>query len=407
MTINKWHLLIISLLIISLLTGCWNKRELTDIAIVAAIGIDKNPDGGLIGSFQIINPNNVAGNLQGGSGGSQAPPTTTYEATGHNLMEISRQVTKEVSREIYYGHTNIIVIGEELAKEDGLFNIMDVLDRNIEFRTSTLIVISHGVKAKDLLETITPIDNVPSRKMLKTLTIGEQKLGEISTVNVQSFIKYLITEGKEPVIPGFKIRGSQESVNKLENIQKTKPDAVIEVSGLAIFKDGKLIDWFQNEIAFSTQVLLGTVKQDYANIDWEDKKAAISYQGLKQSRKLTVEMKDGRPYVKVNLKSHGDIGEVTVPIDLNDRKVIKKIEKKVEEEYKKNIEQVIKRAKELKSDIFGFGEELYRSDPKKWKEIKHEWNEKYFPEAEVDIEVTVKIHHTGLRSFPFIKKKEK
>ena len=68
MTINKWHLLIISLLIISLLTGCWNKRELTDIAIVAAIGIDKNPDGGLIGSFQNINPNNVAGILQGGSG---------------------------------------------------------------------------------------------------------------------------------------------------------------------------------------------------------------------------------------------------------------------------------------------------------------------------------------------------
>lgn len=47
-----------------LLTSCWSKKELTDLAFVSAMGIDKTKDGRYELTFQIINPGNVAG-LQG------------------------------------------------------------------------------------------------------------------------------------------------------------------------------------------------------------------------------------------------------------------------------------------------------------------------------------------------------
>lgn len=51
---------------ICILSSCWSSKELTDLAIVAAMGIDKTKDGQYQITLQIINPGNVAGGLQGG-----------------------------------------------------------------------------------------------------------------------------------------------------------------------------------------------------------------------------------------------------------------------------------------------------------------------------------------------------
>ncbi|MEH7215319.1 Ger(x)C family spore germination protein, partial [Priestia megaterium] len=75
-----------------LLTSCWSKKELTDLAIVAAMGVDKTKDGRYHLTLQIINPGNVAGGLQGG-GGALSPPVTIYSASGDNLVEASRRAS--------------------------------------------------------------------------------------------------------------------------------------------------------------------------------------------------------------------------------------------------------------------------------------------------------------------------
>lgn len=49
-----------------LLQGCWDKRELTDLLLITAVGIDKGKDTEYELSFQIVNPINVTGALQGG-----------------------------------------------------------------------------------------------------------------------------------------------------------------------------------------------------------------------------------------------------------------------------------------------------------------------------------------------------
>ena len=67
-------------------------------------------------------------------------------------------------------------------------------------------------------------------------------------------------------------------------------------------------------------------------------------------------------------------------------------------EIKKEITLAIKQAQENKSDIFGFGDALHRSNPKAWKKMKSQWNDVYFPEVKTDISVDAFIRRSGLRN---------
>ncbi|MHB1407833.1 MAG: Ger(x)C family spore germination protein, partial [Desulfitobacteriaceae bacterium] len=51
------------------ITGCWNQRDLNKLAIVSAIGIDKDEDQGVKVTVQIVKPTvaKVGGAAKGGS----------------------------------------------------------------------------------------------------------------------------------------------------------------------------------------------------------------------------------------------------------------------------------------------------------------------------------------------------
>ncbi|PEU49991.1 spore gernimation protein KC, partial [Priestia megaterium] len=111
---RKGAFLLLLMTMMVLLTSCWSKKELTDLAIVAALGVDKTKDGRYHITLQIINPGNVAGGMQGGGGGTQSPPITIYSASGDNIVEASRRASGRISRRLYYAHTNLVVVGEKM-----------------------------------------------------------------------------------------------------------------------------------------------------------------------------------------------------------------------------------------------------------------------------------------------------
>src|SRR5690606_32623535 len=123
------------------LSGCWSKKELTDIAIISAFGIDKNDKGQYVGTIQVINPGNVTGGQQDG-GSNFGPPISVYSETGTNLIEVSRKFSTGISRRLYYAHTNLVVVGERLAREDGILQLFDAMDRDPEFRITSEVIIA-------------------------------------------------------------------------------------------------------------------------------------------------------------------------------------------------------------------------------------------------------------------------
>ncbi|MFJ7976857.1 Ger(x)C family spore germination protein [Peribacillus sp. NPDC096379] len=399
---RKWFLLFLILISTSLISGCWNAREIPDLAIVSAFGIDKNEAGKYVGTFQIINPGNLAGGLQGGGGG-QGPPITVYSSTGDNIYEVTRRLSTKSSRTLYYAHTNLLIISEDLAKKDGITNILDAFERDFEFRTTAMVVIAHRSKAEDIIKTLPPLDKVSAVNVIKTLKNTERLLGEEPTVNLQEVIHYLVSPGKEPLISGISLKGEKQDAKKVANTQgSSTPKAKLEADGIAVMKDGKLVDWLHGKTARGTGWVLNRIKSTIVNINWEKEKAAIEYTVVRQKTKVTTHTKKGQPKISIHIRAEGDIGEVRVPVNLNDPHVLRKIEIEVNKKIKKDVHDAIHRAQENKTDIFGFGEAFHRSDPKEWNKLKADWNDVTFPKLEVDVTVDAFVRRSGLRNKSYL-----
>lgn len=388
------YLLIASILFLS---GCWSHKELNELAIISAMAIDKNEKGQYVKTIQLINPSNVAGGLQGGGGG-QSPAVTVYSGTGDSVLEAHFNASTKISRELYHSHSNLIVLSEEVAQEDGIENVLDAFEREAEIRSTARLVIAHNTKAGDLLKSLTAVDKIPAEKVNGTLEFTEKSRGVNMEVTLQDVIKALTSEGKEPVISGFSMKGDIELGKKMENVKKSELDTTLEANGLAIFKDGKLIDWYQDDMAKGVIWILDKIKETDVKLDRDEKKNVIIYNVLRQKTKVSADTKNDIPTISINVRAEGDIREVRLPINLKDPKVLLELEKELEKKITTLLEETVKRTQQNKTDIFGFGEEVHRSNPKKWRELKSDWNDNYFPKIEVQVSVEAFVRRSGLRT---------
>ncbi|MGM0714624.1 MAG: hypothetical protein ACQEU9_22745 [Bacillota bacterium] len=103
---------LLCLTLVILLGGCWNRKELNDLAICVGIGIDKVKTGYSV-SVQIVDPAEVAAN----KGKPGRAPVTLFTMSGATVFEALRKMTTISPRKIYMSHTRMLILGEELARE--------------------------------------------------------------------------------------------------------------------------------------------------------------------------------------------------------------------------------------------------------------------------------------------------
>lgn len=392
--------IILIIIVLPMLSGCWNQRELTDLAFVMGLGIDKGTGKEKYDvTFQVVVPANVASGQNGGGGSGQGPPVIVYKSTGNNLTEASRKATKQIPRELYYSHTSIVIIGEELARE-GILDVLDALDRDPEFRTTTSIIIAKDRKAEDLIATLTNLDKLPMNKYTKTLEATEAMLGENIKVSIDDLLTGITSPGKEAVLSGFILDGDPKKGTSPQNISRTKPPAMIAADGLAVIKNGKLEGWLRHRTARGAVWLLNKKKETDIDFDLNGKKDAVSTTPYISDTDIAVTFKKGKPVATIKIETVFKLSEINTNFDIVNPKKIGELEKKTSAQIKKEVEASIRQAQKYKADIFGFGEILHRSNPKQWRKMKGDWQNRF---ADMDYKVQVKSYYleAGIRNEPF------
>ncbi|MEH7119858.1 Ger(x)C family spore germination protein [Neobacillus vireti] len=395
----KKGLIVITMLFMltPLLSACWNQKELTDLAFIMAMGIDKGKDKKYKVSFQLVNPGNVSSGQNGGGG--QGLPIAVYRSTGDTLTEAARNATKKVSRRLYYAHTNVVVVSEDIAKKDLLY-ILDGADRDPEFRTTTQLVVARGCSAEDIVTTLTILDRLPVNKITKQIKSSEAMLGENMAVNIDDFLSSLVSKGKQPFLNGYKLVGNIPLARKQENLQKTTTDAYLSSDGLAIFHDGKLRGWVNNDVARGIVWIQDKLKSTDISIPWNKKQKALIVAPIRSKTKVSVHFINQKPEINIAINSEGWITEANTDIDLNNPKIIEKINKLVESKIRKQILESVKATQKLKSDIFGFGDKVHIANPKLWKKLERNWDEE-FAGLKVNVKADFYIRREGIRTVPF------
>ena len=96
------------------------------------------------------------------------------------------------------------------------------------------------------------------------------------------------------------------------------------------------------------------------------------------------------PHAEVIINGEAALTECNCKIDLEIPKNIKKIEDMVNKEMKKEMEKVIAKIQEFNSDVFGYGEFLYRNHYQYWKKQNKIWND-IFPKIETTVKSNIKV----------------
>lgn len=371
----------------SILTGCWSSREISELAIATAIGIDKTDDGYLV-TVQLINPGEVASEKA-----TNRTAVTTYRTTGETVFEALRRITLETPRKVYLSHLRLLVYGEEFARE-GIGKALDIFSRDHELRTDYFILIAKDMKAEKLLNVLTPVEQIPANKMYESLEMSAKSWASTYHVQLDELINSLVSEGREPVLTGVIVKGDPNVGMDIKNLEKVDPPATVQIRYIAGFKEDKLVGWLNEYESIGYNYIMNHVSSTIlsANCPTGGK---LAVELIRTKAKVKGKVENGEAKIDVEVWTEGNIGDVGCKIDLSKNQSIYNLETKIEEKIEEQMESALKAAQErFKSDIFGFGEVIHRTDPKAWKKLKDDWN-KEFEDLEVNFKVTARIRRLG------------
>ncbi|MBG9690382.1 Ger(x)C family spore germination protein [Lysinibacillus sphaericus] len=385
----KKNLIIISLIfLILMLSGCWSKRELNDLALVAALGIDFVDDEYAI-SAQVIDPSQVS-SKQSASG--QAP-VVTYHAQGKTVFEAIRKILASSPRKLYFAHLQLVVIGEELAI-NGLRDTVDFLGRDQEIRNDFTVIVSQQATAKDVLNVLTPIEKIPANKMLNSLKVMQDAWGSTLEVDIEDLVTKLGVNDQYFVLSAIEVLGDKSLGIDQTNVERIETPVMLKFTGLAIFKEDKLLGYLDEYDSKSLNYLNNKIKSTIEIISCPSK-GELSNEITQSKTKTKGVIIDGKPTINISMYVVQNVAEVNCDIDLTTIKTIDWINNQTEEHIKKNIEQVLNILQvNYQADVLGFGEAIHRADPKEWKKIKNDWK-KIYPEVEVNVKVHVNTQGLG------------
>lgn len=353
---KKFVLIIITLFILLISSGCYNYKEINDMAIVSSIGIDKdNKNDKYIVSAQIMNSKE--------SEDSEDSQITVYTKEGDTVHEALRNITLKSPRKLYGNHLSKIVLSEDVAKE-GIDNILDTFNRVTEVRNEFIITIVKEDKASDVLKVLTTTESIPAEYVKLSLKIADKTSGLTYATKLDEFISLYLKKGIDPVVPVLKIDKKEKKGTTINNITTTNPISKIVIEDLAVTNKGKLETYLKNEEVIGYNFLRNQIQKMIIPVKCDDENNYASILILKNKTKSNAAKKYNKYIINFNINSEAIITEYNCKKDLTDEKVIKELEKDTEKKIKRYIKKSLNKQKETKGKFLGLERIIYLDYPK-------------------------------------------
>lgn len=391
-----------------LLTGCWDRQELNDQAIVLGWGMDLAEDGGYLATANLVLPlASKSGGQQGGEQGGRSG-FMTESAYGKSNRDAEQNMQRKLSRVLFPGHRRNIFIGEKLA-EQGVFSILDEYGRSPKVRPRTNIFVVRGGTAQEAMSLAYQLETNPAIAVQKI----QEKDGAPISRSLLDF--YIMANGTGcGIMPALTILPPEIKTDK-KSKNDSPPQTTLGLSGAAVFNSQlKLAGylnydefwvrlWIANQLsARSFTTIINSVDADKPGGSAED---ALS--GASSGKTVTVNVDtfkshitpvfDGElPRFRILLEGKGYIEENNSPLNLSKQENVDKVEARMNDYLEARVKKVVKKVqKEFKTDVFGLGDSIHRRHPYRWKTLAADW-ETVFPGIELDIRVKLNVTGTGI-----------
>lgn len=372
---KKGKCFIIVLLMLFLLCGCQGYRGLDEMVIVTGIAIDKTPENDNYRlTFEIVDltvPVKEMG-LKG----------QVIESEGKTLFDAVRNAKKRITKKLYFGQAQIIIVSQEIARNEDVGIIVDWFLRDVECRETMCFIISQEETAREMFEIEALTHPLVSTEINNILELDQEVTSTTLCVELYKAFGGLHSEGEELALP---------VIHKAINNGKT----VGETNGMAVFKDNKLVGFLPPNESKYYLFAIDEVKGGILTLSAFGEEHNISLEIFENKTGASFDYKDGKVKVTVKTDTTVYLGEVMRPYAPMDEKEINELEDIAKSELKKNISNSIKKVQsEFGADIYGFGNMIYKKDIKLWKQLAENWEE-HFRTLEVEVESEIEIANTA------------
>ena len=344
---KKFYLIII----VFLLSGCYDYKGLNDLAIVSGIAIDYVDDNFLV-TFEVMKTKKE-GDSSGASG------TYYVSQKGKNLVDCFTLSANKLDKVPYFEHVEIVIFSKTVALEK-LDLCIDYLIRTERLRNEFYAAIGID-SAKDLLKT--KIDTSPvTSSYLTSLLINNYETSNSAYLEVfTKTVKRILTDGEDALLPVFK-----------------KNDEEIVLVGMGAFKDYKLQMIFDNKEASIINLINNF---EVKNIHFTNNNITIAV----YNSKIDIYPEKNEIIIKGDIEAR--ISEVNSNIDLYDTATYSLLEDDFKKVIEKEISKIIVKMQQIKSNALSLGKKYYN----KYRIKSDDWINK-----DIVVNIDLKINKKGL-----------
>ncbi len=375
---KKITVLLLAVVQLFLLSGCWNYVEIDEQINVSGMAFDVGREGKRLHlSVEIVTV---------GKGEKSQFESHVMEAEGDTVFEAVRQLMDVSSKKLYFGHCKLMVIGESLARS-GIRELLDLPLRNHELRTTMNIVVARGCSGRDILLTKGLTTTIVSYRICDLLKTCEKFDGCAGRDKDYQIYDMLETQGLEITVPA------------LERTQIDGED-VARLCGEGAFSGDRLVGWLTEKQAAQLSMLRGEYKTGLMTFESADSPfyhTSFEIYKAKTDTKLS-RAPDGTVTAEVRVKLRVKIGEVQSKTDFLDRAQTEKTAYALEKNVEHDLNHIADLAQHsYRSDIIGIGKRLKETDPAAWKALGPDWKTN-FSKVRFRIRAEVVIISSGVSS---------
>ncbi|ABI67434.1 conserved hypothetical protein [Syntrophomonas wolfei subsp. wolfei str. Goettingen G311] len=379
----KKSFLLLFLLLLGFNPGC-GVTELDKASIPLGLGVDVDGEQ-IVVSTELASPISPE-QIESSSG----PDFYVISGRGPTVVEAARKITLQIPRNPLWSHTNTMIIGEKLARQDmALF--MDFLSRNRYVRKNIPVFVSSQSTPEEILSVKPPIEPHPSIAIKNILSLQEKQLGIYVPIDLKEMEFRFLSPGIEPLVPQVSILESDTGKR-------------LRLEGAAVFRGRKMVGSF-NEMEsrgyrwMSPRRIQGGLFLVPSPLHSGKQ---ISLELSRSQAQITPKLQEGAIIIQIKIKAEGNFYEQNEVGELFTRERFRGIEELANQEIKRQILLAINKAQELNSDVFGWGQMIKQNYPQQWEKMEGNWDE-LFPTVGKQIKVDFSLRRSYLadRSFKF------
>ena len=352
-------ILILTVLLIVSSSSYYGIKGIDNLAYVIAIGLDVGKDNNLKLSLQLSVPN---GDENSSSSSSQSSSAVVNSIECPSINSGISLFNSYLGKEVTLSHCKVLVISEELAAK-GISEYLFTLANDIQFRTDSNIIISK-CDAETFLKYSAPLLDKVSARYYDIAPTSSEYTGYTESITCNEFFNSINDNISNPVAILGSINTPDTQRTTDENSAYTagqtpiSGETSVETMGLAVFNDDKLVGELNGLESICHLIISSKLENAQIRIPSpiEQLNYIDLYIELDNSTKNSLYLVNNSPYITSNVKLTARIQSLNSNIDLNDEKVVNRIENCAEKYFKYHLYSYLyKTSKEFNSDIDNFG----------------------------------------------------